>query len=174
MSGIIPPPGAFSRFGQPLWDTLDTLRRGWNYLIVDFDAARQRALFARIGLDPQDWRQIGMAMAIGIALALAVSFALLWRGGGGRDRDPLLRAWARFNERLAAAGVAKRPDETASALLLRASHALPDDAAPLRLLIHRYVSARYAAPMSGDEPRKTLIRDLRRFRPRTTAPRRTS
>ena len=174
LSGIIAPPGAFSRFGQPLWDTLDTLRRGWNYLIVDFDAARQRALFARFGLDPQNWRQIGMALAIGIALALTLSFALLWRGGRRRDRDPLLAAWARFNERLVAAGVTKRPDETASALLLRATRTLPDDAATLRLLIHRYVSARYAAPQSDDEPRKTLIRDLRRFRPRTAIARRTS
>lgn len=173
LSGIIPPPGAFLRFGQPLWDTLDTLRRGWNYLIVDFDAARQRALFARIGLDPQDWRQIGMALASGIALALALSFALLWRGARKRERDPLLAAWARFSERLAAAGVVKRLDEPASALLLRATRALPDDTATLRLLIRRYVSARYAAPQSDDEPRKTLIRDLRRFRPRTAA-RRTS
>lgn len=140
ISGIVPPPGALSRFGQPLWDTLDALRRGWNFLIVDFNAVRQRELLARLGLDPQDWRQVGMVLAIGIALALALSFALLWRGGRRRESDPLQAAWIALTTRLAAAGVAKHPEESAGTFLQRAQHLLPQQAEDLRLLIHGYVS----------------------------------
>lgn len=170
--GIFPPPGAFSRFGQPLWDTLDAFRRGWNFLIVDFNAARQRALLSRLGIDPQDWRQIGVVLTVGIALALLFSFALLWRGERVRSSDALLAAWAAFTARLARAGLAKRPDETAEAFLQRALKVLPEDAETLRLLTHRYVNQRYAGVEPTAGQRKMLIRELRRFRPRTNVSRR--
>ncbi len=170
---MFPPPGAFSRFGQPLWDTLDTFRRGWNFLIVDFNAARQRALLSRIGIDPQDWRQIGLALTIGIALALLLSFFFLWRGERVRTTDPLLAAWNTLTDRLARAGLAKQPDETADGFLHRAMMFLPKDAETLQLLTNCYVMQRYAAPEPTLAQRKTLIRDLRRFRPRVPASRRT-
>lgn len=171
LAGIIPPPGALSRFGQPLWDSVDALRRGWNYLIVDFDATRQAALYLRFGLDPGDWRQVGSALALGIAIALALSFALLWRGGRRRAADPETAAWEAFLARLARAGVAKLPDETAGAFLRRAASILSTDAPALHALIQRYVAQRYAAAEWTPAQRKALIRDLRRFRPHKPVPR---
>lgn len=173
LPGIVPPPGAFSRFGQPLWDSLDALRRGWNYLIVDFNAARQRALLSRIGLDPQDWRQMGVALIIGIGLALMLSFALLWRGERMRNEDPLLAAWQAFVARLTRAGLAKRADESAGVFAERAMASLPDDAEALHLLTRRYIVQQYADSNTSQEQRAQLIRDLRRFRPRTPRSRRT-
>ncbi len=172
LAGIVPPPGAFSRFGQPLWDALDAMRRGWNFVIVDFNAARQRELLHRIGLDTQDWRQVGVALMVGIALALALSFAMLWRGGGVRSSEPLLAAWQGLCRRLAAAGVAKQPSETAAALAARAASILPDDASDLLALTHRYTAQRYAAQDADNALLKALIRDLKRYRIRTPAARR--
>lgn len=164
LSGIVPPPGALSRWGQPLWNTLDAMRRGWNFVIVDFDATRQRALFARLGLDPQDWRQIALALGLGIALALALSFALLWRGDRRVREDPLQRAWHGFVARLGRADIGKRADQPASTLL-QGLEALPEDQAePARLLILRYIAERYAETDANDASRENLIRDLRRFR----------
>lgn len=172
MTSITPPPGMLLRWGKPIWDVADALRRGWNFVVVDFNAARQRALLSRLGLDPQDWRQIGAALAIGIGLALALSFALLWRGERKRIEDPLLAAWQRLVARLARTGLTKRPDESASAFARRAAQALPDDADALRMLTHRYIAQRYAGQAFEPDQRKTLIGDLRRFRPRTHASRR--
>ena len=172
MTSITPPPGMLLRWGKPIWDVADALRRGWNFVVVDFNAARQRALLSRLGLDPQDWRQIGAALAIGIGLALALSFALLWRGERKRIEDPLLAAWQRLVARLARTGLTKRPDESASAFARRAAQTLPDDADALRMLTHRYIAQRYAGQAFEPDQRKTLIGDLRRFRPRTHASRR--
>ncbi len=172
LSGIVPPPGALSRFGQPLWNTLDALRRGWNFVIVDFNAARQRQLLRQLGLDIEDWRQLGVALIASIALALTLSFALLWRSGSGVAEDPLLAAWQRLCRRLEGAGVSKRPVETPGRFIERAARALPDDAARLRSLSDRYVAQRYAgAPLDSDDLR-ALIRDLKQFRPRTHVARR--
>lgn len=167
LTSLTPPPGMFLRWGKPLWDIADALRRGWNFVVVDFDAARQRALFSRLGMDPQDWRQIGAALAIGIGIALAVSFALLWRSAGARIDDPLLAAWQRLAARLAQAGLTKRPDESAGAFAQRAALALPDDAETLLLLTRRYIAQRYADEDADPVQRKRLIGDLRRFRVRT-------
>ncbi|MCX7555438.1 DUF3488 and transglutaminase-like domain-containing protein [Xanthomonadaceae bacterium JHOS43] len=173
ITSITPPPGAFSRWSQPLWEVADALRRGWNFVIVDFNAARQRALLARLGLDPQDWRQLGAALAIGIGLALALSFALLWRGGRTRINDPLLAAWRHLVARLTRAGFEKRQNESASAFVERIAADLPDTADALHLLTRRYIAQRYAGDETGDDQRTALIHDLRRFRPRAPTPRRT-
>src|SRR5690606_7735439 len=154
-------------------DVADALRRGWNFVIVDFNAARQRELLSRLGLDPQDWRQLGAALAVGIGLALALSFALLWRGGRSRSEDGLVAARQRLVARLARAGLEKRSDESAGSFSQRAALALPDDAQALRLLTHRYIAQRYADTDVEPAQRKMLIRDLRRFRLRTPASRRT-
>lgn len=170
LTSITTPPGMLLRWGKPLWDVADAMRRGWNFVVVDFDAARQRALLSRLGLDPQDWRQIGAALAIGIGLALALSFALLWHGGRKRIEDPLLAAWKHLAARLTRIGLTKHPDETASAFAQRAAQAMPDNADELRLLTRRYIAQRYAGEALDPEQHKTLIGDLRRFRPQ--APRR--
>ena len=172
LSGITPPAGALSRFGQPLWDAMDAMRRGWNYLIVDFNATRQRDLLARIGLDPQDWRQIGITLAVGIALALAASFTLLWRGGQRRRVDPLLAAWQAFTTRLGRAGVVKAPDESPRAFAARASAALPKQAGQLKALTRRYIAQRYAGEVADKTGRRALIHDLRGFRPSPSTARR--
>lgn len=173
LSSITPPPGALSRWGQPLWDVADAMRRGWNYLIVDFNAARQRELLAHIGLDPQDWRQIGAALAVGIVLAVSISFLLLWRGSPTRSRDPLLAAWQQFTARLARAGLEKRDSETADAFIERAAAHWPQQAETLRTLTRRYSAQRYAELAPDDGQRRELIRELRRFRPVSPAARRT-
>jgi len=172
LAGIIPPPGALSRFGEPLWDALDALRRGWNFVIVDFNATRQRELLRRLGLDMDDWRQLGVALIAAIALALALSFAMLWRSGPASASDPLLAAWQRLCRRLGAVGIGKRPMETPDDFIARAIAALPEDAARLRSLSSRYVAQRYAGASLDAAEVRALIRELKQFRPRTRVARR--
>lgn len=171
LSGIVPPPGALSRFGQPLWNVLDAMRRGWNFVVVDFNADRQRELLRQLGLDIEDWRQLGVALIVSIALALVLSFAMLWRSGPARTEDPLLAAWQKLCRRLAGVGLRKTPVETPGRFIERAARALPDDAARLHALSARYVAQRYADSPQDPVAIRALIRELKQFRPRTHAAR---
>ena len=171
LSGIVPPPGALSRFGQPLWNVLDAMRRGWNFVVVDFNADRQRELLRQLGLDIEDWRQLGVALIVSIALALVLSFAMLWRSGPARTEDPLLAAWQKLCQRLAGVGLRKTPMETPGRFIERAARALPGDAARLHALSARYVAQRYADSPQDPVAIRALIRELKQFRPRTHAAR---
>ncbi len=166
---------AFARFGRPLLQAFDVLRRGWNDFVLDFDLQRQRDLLRRLGLDWSDWRHIGAVLGIGIALALALTFALLLRGAS-IGRTPLDAAWNRFLTALAQRGARKQPAETATAFARRLGETLPPaDAAAAVVLIDRYVAHAYAPQHDAATGERELIHALRRFRlARTPSPTRTS
>jgi len=152
------------RYGRPLLQAVDFLRRGWNEFVLDFDAQRQRDLLRRLGLDWNDWRQVGLLLGSGIALALLATFALLLRGAQSAQ-TPLEAAWNRFLARLSRHGAIKRPDETATAFARRLPGLLaPSDAEAAVTLIDRYVACFYAAQGDTETDERALIRALRRFR----------
>jgi transglutaminase-like putative cysteine protease len=139
----------------------DFLRRGWNDLVLSFDATRQQQLLRPLGID-----RLEPAQLIGIFTTFAVA-ALGWMAWllarGERERDPLLRAWHRLGRRYARHGLARGPAETALDWAQRVHRERPDPA--LLSLSHRFVQARYA----GAELDPSLVRDLRRHRPSTGA-----
>lgn len=141
-------------------DFTDWLRRGWNDLVLGFDAGRQQALFSPLGLHHlQPSQLLGMFTALA-ALALAGMIWVLARGE--RERDPLLRAWHRLNRRYAKLGLGRNGHEPALAWANRVAAARPASAAALLALSRRFVAARYAGEETG---RRQLVEDLRRHRP---------
>lgn len=174
LGGIVPVAEGVWHWGQPLWDMADALRRGWNFVIVEFDAERQRRLLSRLGLNISDWRQIGLALLLGIALAIGLSFALLWRGATRPASDRLLVAWQGFSARLARIGIEKQRGETALAFARRAAQALPEHADAILALTQGYIMQRYAQAGPDAHATALLIKQLRRFRPRSAASRRSS
>jgi protein-glutamine gamma-glutamyltransferase len=151
-----------SRWGQPLFDTADWLRRGWNEFVLGYDAERQRLLLNPLGIDADDWRQLAIALGSGVAVALLLTLALLLRRPPSSS-DPLLRAWHRFLSRLARAGAAKAPAEGPRDFGRRAAAALPASADTILALSDRYVRQRYAGGQDAVQ-RRRLCADLRRFR----------
>jgi transglutaminase-like putative cysteine protease len=139
----------------------DFLRRGWNDLVLTFDANRQQQLLRPLGID-----RLEPAQLIGIFTTFAV-LALGWMAWllarGERERDPLLRAWHRLGRRYARHGLAREPAESATDWAQRVHRQRPDPA--LLSLSIRFVQARYA----GAEFDPSLVRDLRRHRPSTGA-----
>jgi hypothetical protein len=157
------PESAWKGFTQPLVDVGDFVRRGWNELVLGFDAARQRALLGRMGVDSAQTAQMGLVLAGGVALGLGLTLWLLLRGP--RDtRDRLGQAYARFLARLARAGIRKPPHEGPLDFAQRASQAMPQVAENVLALSHRYVRHRYARCNPGTGEEETLCADLRRFR----------
>lgn len=140
----------------------DWLRRGWNDLVLSFDARRQQQLLKPFGLDDLGPAQLVTGFVVAALLALAWMAWLLARGE--RERDPLLRAWHRLGRRYARLGLARAPHETALDWSRRVHAQRPDPA--LLALSQRFADARYAGTCTD---LASLLRDLRRHRPTSGA-----
>ena len=140
----------------------DWLRRGWNDLVLSFDARRQQQLLKPFGLDDLGPGQLVAGFVIAALLALAWMAWLLARGE--RERDPLLRAWHGLGQRYARLGWARHPHETAGDWAHRVHAQHPDPA--LLTLSQRFADARYAGTCTD---LASLLRDLRRHRPTSGA-----
>ncbi|KAF1689266.1 transglutaminase TgpA family protein [Pseudoxanthomonas taiwanensis] len=143
-----------------LGDFADWLRRGWNDLVLGFDAARQQAMLRTLGLERASPAQL---LALFAALAALAVAAMVWRlARGERERDPLLRAWRRLGRRYEKLGLGRAPPEPALAWAQRVAAARPGSGQALLILSQRFVAARYAR--ASQTPRQ-LLRDLARHRP---------
>ncbi|AWH46586.1 DUF3488 and transglutaminase-like domain-containing protein [Stenotrophomonas sp. ZAC14A_NAIMI4_1] len=140
----------------------DWLRRGWNDLVLSFDARRQQQLLQPLGLDDLGPGQLLAGFVAAAVLALGWMAWLLARGE--RERDPLLRVWHRLGRRYARLGLAREAHEPALAWAQRVHAQRPDPA--LIALSQRFAEARYAGTRTELAP---LLRDLRRHRPTSGA-----
>lgn len=152
--------GAGALGGLPsLGDLSDWMRRGWNDLVLGFDANRQQRLLQPFGIDRLDGRRLGLLFGLFALITLAAMGWLLARGD--RERDPLLRAWHRLGRRYARLSLGREPYEPALDWAERVARARPQVANVLVPLSRRFADSRYAAG-TGDP---ALIDDLRRHRP---------
>ncbi len=144
----------------PVLDLGDWMRRGWNDLVLGFDAGRQARLLHAFGGSDPGGGQLALLFALVAGLALA---AMLWLvARGEREHDPMLRAWHRLGARYARLGLARHRHETAGAWAARVA-ALRPQSAGLVALSARFSDWRYA-PGSDDRARG-LLRDLHAHRP---------
>ena len=137
----------------------DWMRRGWNDLMLGFNAERQQHLLQSFGVGELDGQRLGVLFGVFTLLALAWMGWLLARGE--RERDPLLRAWHRLCRRYASLGLGREPYEPAMAWAERIARQRPQAAQTLVPLSRRFAAARYAGAV-GDA---ALIKDLHRYRP---------
>ncbi|MET0548991.1 MAG: DUF3488 and transglutaminase-like domain-containing protein [Xanthomonas sp.] len=145
-------------------DLADWARRGWNDLVLSFDANRQQRLLSRFGVTKLEPGQL-VALFAGFA-ALLLGAMAWWLARGERERDPLLRAWRGLSRRYAKRGQGRAPHEPALAWAARVQRDTGD--ATLFPLSRRFADARYAG---ADSDSASLLRDLRRHRPPTGASR---
>lgn len=150
--------GGVDRLGT-LGDFSDWMRRGWNELVLGFNADRQQRLLQPFGLDRLDGGRLGALFGIFALSALGWMGWLLARGE--RERDPLLRAWHRLARRYARLGLGRQPHEPALDWAERVAAARPQSAGTLIPLSRRFAQTRYAGAV-GDA---ALLNDLRRHRP---------
>lgn len=153
--------GAFDGL-NPVLDMGDWMRRGWNELVLGFDATRQQQLLRPLGFDELDPGELTALFALLGGLALAGMLWLVARSE--READPLLRAWHRFGARHARLGLAREPSEPASEWADRVAAAHPSGPA-VRELCRRFVEWRYARHPEDRSAIRALVRDLRRHRP---------
>lgn len=144
---------------SPMFDLGDWMRRGWNDLVLGFDADRQRRMLHGLGGGDLRRDQLVALFALVAGLALA---AMLWLvARGERERDPVLRAWHRLGARYARLGLGRHRHETAHAWAARVVALRPQSKA-LVALSARFSDWRYAP---AQHEARELLRDLRSHRP---------
>ncbi|HJR72589.1 MAG TPA: DUF3488 and transglutaminase-like domain-containing protein [Luteimonas sp.] len=139
----------------------DWFRRGWNELVLGFDATRQQRMLRPLGIDKLDASDLIALFAALAALALGWMVWLI--AHSERERDPLLRAWRRLGARYARFGLQREPHEPALAWAERVVRRRPEESEILRPLAQRFAESRYAVADSAG--RGELIRALRAHRP---------
>jgi protein-glutamine gamma-glutamyltransferase len=162
--------GAVDSFLSRTLDSSDWLRRGWNEMVLGFNAARQRNLLKPLGIDTQDIRQLTIVFMIGIGLTLAFTMLLLLRQR--RENLPEIeRAWRRFNTYLRQKQLGKLSHEPALAYAERLTGTAllnkdPTTLASKRIqeLCLRYSQWRYEKDALDSGEIKQLALDLRQFR----------
>ena len=148
----------------PVRDLADWARRGWNDLVLAFDADRQARLFRPLGIDRASTGQLGLAFAIGAGAMMLLTLWYLMRGQPA-SRDPLVAAWLAFTKRMRRAGLGKAAWEPPLAYGRRLSEALPGQSETLDSLSRRYAAGRYAPEGLDEQARAQLVAELRAFRP---------
>ncbi|WP_449280111.1 transglutaminase TgpA family protein [Luteimonas changyuni] len=152
-------PGGLQALG-PMLDVGDWMRRGWNDLVLGFDADRQQRILHALGGRDLGAGQLALLFALMAGLALA---AMLWLvARGERERDPVLRAWHRLAARYARMGLGRHRHETTSDWTKRVVATRPQSAALLTLGT-RFDNWRYAPGQEGEH--RALLRDLCAHRP---------
>ncbi|WP_186301573.1 transglutaminase TgpA family protein [Denitromonas halophila] len=145
---------------RTLRDRWEFLGNTWNQWVLGFDQKTQRSLLRRLSLHTEDWRQMGVAMSIGIGGLLAA--LAWWAQRHAAPRDPLQRAWQRFEQKLARAGVPRLPWEGPADYANRAASHCPDHADAIRAIAHRYARLRYSADPTAVDG-KALHSQIKRF-----------
>ena len=93
----------------------DWLRRGWNDLVLGFDASRQQQLLRPLGIDELDAAAAGRCCSRWSPCWPCCG----WSGcsaRGQREPDPVLRAWHGSARRYRRLGLEREPHETAARL----------------------------------------------------------
>ena len=149
----------------------DLINRGWNNLIVQFNAQRQQSLFAPIGIDHIDpatliWLLIGAGGAL-------LGGATLWAMRVSRQHAlPLDAAYDALCHKLARIAPPRNASEGPRdyAARIRQSEALAEPIVnEIQTLITRYVGLRYARALASTEAIEDFARSVKRLR---LAPRR--
>lgn len=146
----------------------DAVRTAWADSVVGYGPELQTQLLDWLGLARRGWQGLAIALAIGFAIAaLALAGWLGWELRPAR-RDPVVVAWQRACERLAALGHARAAHEGPLDYARRVAHAAPALATDVQRLADAYVGVRYL-PDATAADRERFLAYARDFAPQERA-----
>jgi transglutaminase-like putative cysteine protease len=147
-------------------NAFDLIQRSWNNWVVSFGADRQSRLFSAFGWDVLSSAKLVIAMMTGVMLVSAVIFLLLpfiLKFHSQRQRDPVLRAWQKFQRKLRKAGFAASPSMGPMELAEGAGSLLKCNRDGIIRIARLYTLCRY----SQDNGKQAELADLvKHFQPR--------
>ncbi|HET7266478.1 MAG TPA: DUF3488 and transglutaminase-like domain-containing protein [Oleiagrimonas sp.] len=142
----------------------DIVNHWWDKAVIGFDALRQHGLLTSFGIRHTSTGTLLLLLAASIIvlMLLAAVFALVPR----RHGDAMTASMALLRQRLARAGVARRPSEGPVHFFARAARALPHEREHLQALGDAWVRLRYARVSPTPESIRAFGRAVRDFHPR--------
>lgn len=141
----------------------DALNNGWNQWVLGFDQARQARVLRALGLQDQSWRRLITLMVALLATLLGlIALILLLRRP--RQRDPVLRLYQRFCQRLERSSLARRPDEGPRTFAARVIKNRPELDKSVSEITALYEALRYGRN-ADEEQLAELKRQVAEFRP---------
>ncbi len=147
--------------------TLDAANIGWRRWILDYNRARQFNLFNNIGIDfsrTMQWLTLSLGL-IGLTMSLIALYILLQ----GQPRlGPVLKSYQRLCQKLAFAGLPRRPSEGPLDYSRRIARERPDLSAQTDGLLTSYIRLRYG-PDPTPEMTQMFRQQVRLFRPNKKA-----
>lgn len=155
------PESALTDYLQPLRNAADWLRRGWNDLVLGYNATRQQRLLRPLGIEQADWQQLAFALIAAASMAIGLTLWFLLRKPND-PRHPVMVAWHRLLDRLAKRGYKKPAHRDVEAWASEQLAAIGDAASPLVRLAHRYQAWCYARQDRPDDDE--LLADLKSIR----------
>jgi len=127
-------------------ERFDAAQAWWNETIVRFDRFSQRAFFAKLGVDADDWHDVAAWMGGGVLFFGLLTAGVLYLQRRRVPVDVPKQLYRSFLKSLAKRGISSSAQEGASDLGKRAALALPDLAQPILAVVHAYQEARYGPP----------------------------
>ncbi len=143
------------------WDAINTW---WKIRVLDFDLGSQLKLLRGLGFERPALRQLGWLVAGGLAAWLLVIALRFGRAPRAARGDALARGYRSLCARLAAAGIARAPQEGPLAYAARLARERPDLAARVLPVLERYALVRFG-PRASDAQTRAVARELRSLRP---------
>ena len=152
----------------PLWQhvrfNLDALGNAWNQWVLSYDRSRQQSLLARLGLAAGDWRELAALLAA--TLAVLIGGVALITLHPRRPKDPLVRAYHDYNDRLAASGLGRLKHETAARHLARIGPSLnAEQLSEARRIVDAYNRLRYGEAEVSREAVRHFRQSVQAFKP---------
>ncbi len=123
----------------------DMLNFQWHEWIIAFGPKRQQALLGTLGLDYRGWQPLVVFMAVAMVSILVFYVSIyVWRNRAPRP-DPILRIYAKFQRKMAAAGVGQYDHEGAINYARRIKAQHPQLAGQVDRITALYSELRYGA-----------------------------
>ena len=120
----------------------EALNNAWNEWVLGYGPERQRRLLNQFGIDSTSFTRLAVWLIFCVLALLAAISLLLARRP--RTRDPAIRAYRRFQNKLARVGLDRTPGEGPLDFSQRVIRARPDLSADVQRITELYVSIRYA------------------------------
>jgi len=124
--------------------TWDSIANGWNQWVLGYNADRQSYVMSRMGMRQASWRTLVVVLVTVTMVVTAILALLMLRRRRARTRDPALRAYERFCEKLRKMGVPREPYEGPHDYCTRAAVLLPQLRGPIARISALYVTLRYS------------------------------
>ena len=138
------------------WDAVNSL---WDVWFVGYSQWEQRDVLKMLGFGSGSWKKTAIAIVsllfAAVLCAGIVFFRVRWRAL--RQADPVARAYGRFCDKMASAGIEKPPGQGPGDFADLAAEKRADLQGPVKKITDIYVRLRYA-PLSEQERARELAR----------------